>query len=550
MSDHEFEKQVQQKLGELKLRPSDTVWMEVEKSIQHKRRRRFPWLWMAALVTGVSIGGYLLYHYTAQTNNIAEVAKATPAALSNTKPADLSINSTQQTTTNPVTDKTTAADAANADTHSLSQSGNQQPAVETPVATAENNAAQKITINKDKRPVQQPLTYNSQNTNPGVGMNAVTLTHEKPRYRKKKTAQEAIELSNAIVEQQKGEAIDAAYAKEQSLNSNMPVLVKDPDSAIATNKAAGAPFNSKQSFMLPDSLSSKVAAAQTIPRRKNSLWHWGIVTDAGYSRIAEAKLFQLKGLLGSSKYLAEDLAARSNASPAPSNSTSSGNYQLINWSAASTPVQKASPIQPDLSFSAGLFVQRTLSPRLKLSLGLEYSYISVHTQVGKEVDQPILVNMGTSQATVVKKYYKYAGADTAQTIGNAAYQSSAYSQKYTYRFQYIEIPLMINWQINKGRRMPPLQLEGGVSVAHLLSVDALHYEGIKGVYYRDNDLINKTQFNFMTGLSVGLLQHSKHPLWIGPNLQYALNGLVKKEVSTGQYPWSAGISIKVLLGRL
>ena len=42
MSDHEFEKQVHQKLQELKLRPSDTVWMEVEKNIrQHKRRRRF-----------------------------------------------------------------------------------------------------------------------------------------------------------------------------------------------------------------------------------------------------------------------------------------------------------------------------------------------------------------------------------------------------------------------------------------------------------------------------------------------------------------------------
>jgi hypothetical protein len=327
------------------------------------------------------------------------------------------------------------------------------------------------------------------------------------------------------------------------------VRVTDAGDAIVTNKAAVTPFNSKlQAFMLPDSLSKTVAAAQSIPRRKTSLWHWGIVTDAGYSRIAEAKLFQLKGLLGSDKYLAEDLAARSNASPAPPNGTS--NYQLINWSAVTTPPKKGSPIQPDLSFAAGLFVQRTLSPRLKLSLGLEYSYISVHTEVGKQVKEPILVNMGTSQARLVKEYYKYAGADTAQSINSATYQSSGYSQKYTYRFQYLEIPLMINWQINKGRRLPPLQLEGGISISHLLKVDALHYEGIKGVYYRDNDLFNKTQFNFVTGLSVGLLQHSKHPLWIGPNLQYALNGMVKKEVSTGQYAWSTGISIKVLLGRL
>jgi hypothetical protein len=543
MSDHDFEKQVQQKLGELKLRPSATVWMEVEKNIHQPKRRRFPWIWMAALVAGVSIGGYILYHYTAQTNNTTRVAQATAGSLSNSKPAETSINSTQQTTPNPVTEKKNAAGQ-----------------IETPVAAsettstndrqpAENSTAQKVTIDKNKKPVQQPLAYNSGATNSHKGINTGTLTHEKPRYRQKKTALETIALNNALGEQQTAETIGAAYAEKKFPNGTMPVRVTDAGDAIVTNKAAVTPFNSKlQAFMLPDSLSKTVAAAQSIPRRKTSLWHWGIVTDAGYSRIAEAKLFQLKGLLGSDKYLAEDLAARSNASPAPANGTS--NYQLINWSAVTTPPKKGSPIQPDLSFAAGLFVQRTLSPRLKLSLGLEYSYISVHTEVGKQVKEPILVNMGTSQARLVKEYYKYAGADTAQSINSATYQSSGYSQKYTYRFQYLEIPLMINWQINKGRRLPPLQLEGGISISHLLKVDALHYEGIKGVYYRDNDLFNKTQFNFVTGLSVGLLQHSKHPLWIGPNLQYALNGMVKKEVSTGQYAWSTGISIKVLLGRL
>jgi hypothetical protein len=547
MSDHEFEKQVQQKLGELKLRPSDTVWMEVEKNIRTTKRRRFPWLWMAALVVGVSTCGYVLYHYTAQTGKPTPVTQATAASLSNAKPTETSNNSTPQKTTSPVTSNSNTA-GENNNTHSLAQSSEQPPTVETPVAPADNNTAQKITINK--KPVQQPLAFHSGNTDPGEGAHTVQLTHEKPRYRKKKPAQEAITLENEVVEQQAAETIDGAHAEKTLLNNTMPVRVYDVNGAIATNKAAVAPFNSKpSSFMLPDSLTNEVAAAKSIPRRKPSLWHWGIATNAGYSRIAEARLFQLKGLLGSEKYLAEDLSARSQASPAPATGTSSGNYQLINWAAATTAPQKGSAIQPDLSFSAGLFVQRTISPRLKVSVGLEYSYLSVHTQVGKEVDQPILVNIGSSQAALVKKYYKYAGADTAQSVG-ASSQSSAYSQKYTYRFQYLEIPVMINWQINKGRRMPPIQLEGGISVAHLLSVDALHYEGIKGVYYSDDELFNKTQFNFVTGLSVGLLQHSKHPLWIGPNLQYALNGMVKKQVSTGQYAWSTGISIKLLLGKL
>jgi len=93
-------------------------------------------------------------------------------------------------------------------------------------------------------------------------------------------------------------------------------------------------------------------------------------------------------------------------------------------------------------------------------------------------------------------------------------------------------------------------LNGGLSLSQMIAVDALHYEGTKGIYYKDDDLFNKTQFNFMTGISVGLLQRTKHPMWIGPDLRYALSGLVKKEVSKGQYIWSTGITIKVLLGRL
>jgi hypothetical protein len=319
-------------------------------------------------------------------------------------------------------------------------------------------------------------------------------------------------------------------------------LVNDADEAIATNKAVPLPLNSQPLLPGPDSANARTAAALPIERKRKSLWHWGITTDAGYSRIAESKLFQLRGLLGTEKYLAEDLSARSSAN-------SSANA-LINYSSisAATTTKKASPIQPDFAFSAGVFVQRTLSPRFKLSVGLEYSYMSVNTQVGKKEDNPITVNIGSSMGAVVPYYYKNPGYYSSTLQGAA--QDEYFSQKYRYRFQYIEVPVMANWQINKGRRMPPLVFEGGFSVARLLSVNALHYEGIKGVYYNDNNLFNKTQFNFVTGLSVAVLQRSKHPLWIGPNLRYALNGLVKKEVSNGQYLWSTGISIKMLLGRL
>jgi hypothetical protein len=181
--------------------------------------------------------------------------------------------------------------------------------------------------------------------------------------------------------------------------------------------------------------------------------------------------------------------------------------------------------------------------------------MSVNTNVGKSFDSSIAVNIGTNNLKIVNKFYESPGYIDTVRGTYASFQNQGtgkvyYSQKQRYRFHYIELPVMLNWQINKGRKLPPIVFEGGVSIGRLFSADALHYEGVKGVYYEDNSLFNKTQFNFVTGLSVGLLQKSKHPIWIGPDLRYSLNGLVKKEVSTGQYLWSTGISFKMLLGRL
>src|SRR5687767_12084725 len=104
MSDHDFEKQVHQKLEELKLRPSDTVWMEVEKNIrQDKRRRRFLWLWLPTLFICLTTSGYILYRLTLNEERTTGLAKSIPAAStntnSNTNTAETVNTTNKQTTT-------------------------------------------------------------------------------------------------------------------------------------------------------------------------------------------------------------------------------------------------------------------------------------------------------------------------------------------------------------------------------------------------------------------------------------------------------------------
>ena len=59
---NEFEKQVQQKMKEFDLRPSEEVWMEVERRIRKEKKRRWFILWFLfpVLLTGAGVTIYSL----------------------------------------------------------------------------------------------------------------------------------------------------------------------------------------------------------------------------------------------------------------------------------------------------------------------------------------------------------------------------------------------------------------------------------------------------------------------------------------------------------
>ncbi|RYY98504.1 MAG: hypothetical protein EOO11_07815, partial [Chitinophagaceae bacterium] len=79
MQENNFEKQVQQKLGELRFAPTQPVWAAVEARIrQKKERRRFVfWLFFGVLLLG-GTGAWLLYGGPLNGSDRGELA-ATPS---------------------------------------------------------------------------------------------------------------------------------------------------------------------------------------------------------------------------------------------------------------------------------------------------------------------------------------------------------------------------------------------------------------------------------------------------------------------------------------
>lgn len=313
-----------------------------------------------------------------------------------------------------------------------------------------------------------------------------------------------------------------------------------------------------QLFATPEQATAQAPPIQKQPPPK---WQFGVMGSAGLSRITQSSLFQFKGWLGSGataqdKNAAEDLS-RFSGTQKDADPNSNANATLLNGSRP--PAKNAAPIQQDLAWSAGIFAQRPLSRRLRLTIGLQYSYLSVHTTIGKLIQEPVAVNQSYASMPVISGgyYSSYNGLQQGNGLANNSQlniasipRDSLSGSKYTYRFHAIELPVTINWQINKGRQLPPFVLDAGFSIGKLLTTDALHYDGQKDIYYKDKSLFSKTQVNALMGLNVGLFQQSKLPIWIGPSLRYSLTGLLKKDVSNGQYLWSTGIQFKILLNRL
>ena len=103
MQKNEFEKQVQQKMEELKLHPSDSVWLNIEAHISRKKRRRLAWVFFPILFMCLC-GGYWLMHPVTKLksnrqNKLTEdiIKKNSPAEMQTSRQSEKDIAALNQT---------------------------------------------------------------------------------------------------------------------------------------------------------------------------------------------------------------------------------------------------------------------------------------------------------------------------------------------------------------------------------------------------------------------------------------------------------------------
>jgi hypothetical protein len=188
-----------------------------------------------------------------------------------------------------------------------------------------------------------------------------------------------------------------------------------------------------------------------------------------------------------------------------------------------------SQIQAGFSFVAGVFMQKGFGDRFSIRFGLNYHNYSASIRTGEKMDSNFLANFPIPSGSI--------------RSANVYYPSGR-QLSFTNHYQFLEIPLSLQIQINQGRSLS-IYWEGGFSLSELIAANALHYDPYSGLYYKDNSLLTKTQLGASTSLLLGI-PVSGFLFQAGPVFQYGISQISTDHVGPGQHLIYYGIKLALI----
>ena len=497
MHDPKFEKAVQDKMEKLEFIPSDSVWENIELAVAPRRRRRAEPVFFWFLLAGLLLAGAGTAIYLRQDTRSVAKNVSIPAGATAGENAPMSANAQGVTHTPAVTDPIkdasvapgtgtasgvgSAAERSVAGTKSSAGTANGSFSADgVHRTTANRHPDAGLTADEIESVAAGSSIDATAGTNGAPGTNATTGTNAGPA---------------------RGDASATNAARQHS--SYQPGLI----SCVAAVSGIRGP-------RLPPA-SGRSTAVTGIPMPKRP-WSAGFAGGFGMSSYNQSLLSKATAVTTT----ANALAASVTSQYAPAASFSSSSSKKI-----------TSTVEPGLSYWAGVVAQKPLSARWSLSLGLDLRYYSSRLRVGGVVttySQSASALIGSSAIAPVQSYPYY-------SVGNV--------QVFTNRYYYLELPVAMQWQINRGRVLP-LFLRGGVALSRLMSSNGLYYNDHSAVYFKDNSVIQPMQVSFTSGL-IATLPLRGIRIQTGPELQYGATTLLKGGAGNGHLVYG-GLRVTVM----
>jgi hypothetical protein len=474
---NEFEKQVQQKMEELKLVPSEPVWQKVEMQIRKKkdRRRLVFWIPLFALL----LGGGLWFVIDQYSNNISynksndkkidqQTQKQNSAVQREQSITEQTINTQQEqdlkTTLSVQPEKKPSSKTITSESISFRASSGQK------------NSTQRIKLQKE---------------------NLVREQEKKSVAVNKKTVFIESQITNPDIVTEKVKENEPA---SQKLNLTDPDLTGTlPDTK--TDSIAEIEKETATSTLKIDSVNNDSTSIKNIRTKKYVVSKWKPVFTVGSGVSGSGKLNVFNGFLSENKSM--DYASAPNAGGAQNGGIT---------------YYPPSEVKKDFSFAVQAGVKKQLAKRTFFSAGLQYSYYSNSIQVGNRVAQN--TSFGNYSVT---QYFS----------NNRNNYSSISWLSYHNKYHFISLPLNLDWQLLKKH---PLNLSAGLSLQYLVQTNGLIFDYNKQAYFHNKNAFNRMQLFSHLGLNYSF-PIKKTSIAIGPELQYGISRLEKSNSNHHLYTY-------------
>jgi hypothetical protein len=522
MLENEFEKQVQQKMKEFDLLPSEEVWMGVERRIREEKKRRFIFWWplLFLLVGGGIAAGILFANKKEKKGEIAAKNKTenslqSPVVNSIVPQAKKNLNSINKNDTAGNLNETAVRNKDNNVTAITSDngtkirlSGNKPAGKETvmikkqqankPDMTKENFVKTEKQKKYQNKPSAVPIIVAKKPTNDLTDSTkfsfiAVEGKKEKQQKNNQEPAQLITDSINKHLKDQLAVNIEVPLKAAVDLKDSVKVI----DIAVEENKELQQKNHQEPAAQTTDSISKEQKAKRT--DKKSEKWDWGITFSGGRSTVNSFRFFE-------NPLLPADAAALANYRRSRSLNASSS------------------------AWAAGVYAKRSVSKKLDLNIGLGYSYLSTKVNVGSRVDSVRNINNPYSGALAINNFYR--PSTTADNL------------PYTNQYHFMSLSGELSWRIITGKKIK-VYWENGLSYNRLLSSTMLHYDASLTGYYKDNRLLNRNHIFFSTGFSIPVSER----LMINPFVSYGLTPVLKNTNSQRTNFTNFGIHVRILLNR-
>lgn len=348
MSDHEFERQVQQKMDELRFRPSADVWKGVEQELdKDKKRRRFIYWWPAALLLLIG-GSYLLYNQGSNAGSDPSLATR-----KSQQPVETVIPGSNEHSN------------GNGSVHAA-------PGVNPEIAAAPSDVMDATVSDLIKNQNSSPRN----NSTSSLYRNRSKISSFEP------TGSDQFSIARTG---------STASSYDESLPLSMP------GNSAAANEAhyfradlnllpGSAKIETGRGFR--NTAAPLLAVAAVAPKQEkkedSKRWLFGITAQAGMSGSNTGGIFNFQ------RASVVDV---------------SGGILNSAFLPANTVIYKSSLIRPATGFSIGAFAQRNLNKHIELSAGLSFNRFTQSVKVGRKVYNSVQVNADRLGLYTAYPYY-------------------------------------------------------------------------------------------------------------------------------------------------